>query len=89
MPDIPVNRIGVIKESKDPNEKGWYVKVVDDSKNTGGFLIFTSSTPEFAKWGEVFDSWVEKKNAIQTFFEKAGWRVKWAADVGMQGQQSK
>jgi len=56
------------------------VKVVDDSVNTGGFLIYqwwdgSNGPNENAAFGD----WVENREQLETFFREEGWNVDWKA----------
>lgn len=73
MSTTPLGRIGTIVAG---NEVGRYVKVIDDSKNTGGYLILTSDHADFR---DGFDSWVEDDDALQRYFRESGWLIEWAA----------
>jgi len=70
---IEVGRIGLIDQGDD---QGQQVRVLDDSANTGGYLIITGkklSNPN----AETFDSWVGSLSELQGFFEESGWLIKW------------
>jgi hypothetical protein len=68
---IPIDRVGRILSG---DESGWYVKVMDDDRSTGGLLILTSRTPDFH---EGFDNWVEDRVALEGYFREANWLVEW------------
>jgi hypothetical protein len=68
---IPIGRPGKIVAG---DEVDCFVKVVDDSKNTGGFLILTASNPDFT---DGSDNWVEDESALQRYFRDAKWLVEW------------
>jgi hypothetical protein len=58
--------------------EGWYVLIQDDRAGTGGFYVFTSTSPEFnGGLGEGYDDWVEKEEYLQPLFEHSGWEVVW------------
>lgn len=69
--NIEIGKIGRIVEGDD---KGQYIRIVDDAENTGGFLILISSTNTFE---EGFDSWVENLDSLQGFFEESNWLIEW------------
>ncbi len=69
--EIKIDTIGKITSG---DECGWYVKVLDDSENTGGFIVLTSERIDFSN---AFDSWVESLDALQSYFEESQWTVKW------------
>lgn len=72
---VPIGPIGLILNS---DRAGHFVRVEDDSENTGGFLVFEwwvdSGGPN--KEG-AFDSWVENLESLGKFFVESGWEVKW------------
>ena len=67
-------KVGAIGEIVAGDETGSFVKVLDDTKNTGGFLILTSSTPEMK---DGFDNWVENENSLNQYFIESGWIIRW------------
>jgi hypothetical protein len=69
--DIQLDRVGLIVSG---DECGSYVKIVDDSANTGGYLIFTSSQPDM-KTG--FDDWVQSYDALLQYVAEAKWKIAW------------
>jgi len=71
MSDIQIGRIGQIITG---DELGRYVKIVDDSESTGGFLILTADDLEFHAG---HDNWVEDTDALRRYFQEAGWLVEW------------
>jgi hypothetical protein len=56
------------------DDLGRFVKVVDDSENTGGFLVLTADDVEFRSG---HDNWVEDEAALKRYFQEAGWLVEW------------
>jgi hypothetical protein len=56
------------------DEKGRYVKIIDDSSSTGGFLILTSDDVEF-RVGH--DCWVESRVALEQYFDESDWLIDW------------
>jgi hypothetical protein len=68
---IKINHIGIIETG---NEAGSYVKIIDDSVNTGGFIILTGNSPDLH---DGFDNWVEDMKSLQKYFHESRWRVKW------------
>jgi len=73
---ILIDTIGTVLNS---TESGHKVKVVDDSSNTGGFLIY--------EWWEgsdglneqgAFDCWVQDQYALRSFFDEAEWIIEWS-----------
>ena len=74
MTAIPFERVGRISSGPDA---GQFVLVRDDQERTGGFLIFQSAAPDVFSAPEVFDSWVERPEALAAFFAEAAWEVDW------------
>ena len=68
---IELDVVGLIVMGDD---EGGFVKVLDDSDATGGFLILVSQNPSM---NPAFDSWVADKQAVNQFFEEAGWEISW------------
>jgi hypothetical protein len=68
---IPIGQKGRIIKGENA---GNYVKVVDDSEATGGFLIFIS---EFPDMNSVHDSWVIDKVALAEYFDESDWVIEW------------
>ena len=56
------------------DEAGKFVKIVDDSDNTGGFLILTASDPGFV---DGHDNWVENEASLLRYFDESRWIVEW------------
>jgi hypothetical protein len=72
MSEIRVGRVGKIVAG---DEAGSYIRIVDDSENTGGFLLLTSKSPDMQNG---FDNWVESESALKAYFEEARWVVDWS-----------
>lgn len=70
--NIPLGTVGKIVKGE---EVGRYIKVMDDTATSGGFLILTANDPGMKEYG--FDNWVESTEMLQRFFEEAGWVVDW------------
>jgi hypothetical protein len=66
-------RIGVIGRIVFGEDKGRYVKVVDDAEHTG-FLILTSDERSFITG---FDDWVEDRPMLARYFQETGWQIEW------------
>jgi len=75
MAGMDERQVGVLGEIVAGHELGHFVKVMDDTENTGGFLIVTYADAERSP--EVFDSWVESIIEVDKYFEELGWRVQW------------
>jgi hypothetical protein len=69
---VPIARVGKILAG---DEAGWFVKVLDDSGNTGGFTILTSSVSTFETG---FDGWVADHDDLVRYFIEAGWKIEWS-----------
>lgn len=70
--EIKLGRVGKIVEGE---ERGNYVKVVNDEVNTGGwFLVLVAKANDMR---DGFDSWVENKQALQRFFDESKWVIDW------------
>lgn len=66
--------IGKIGKIVAGDEVGRFVKIVDDSKNTGGFLILTADDVQFHNG---YDNWVEDEISLNRYFQESGWLVEW------------
>lgn len=73
MNTIPIDTVGRILLGDDA---GSFVKVLDDSANSGGFLILQSKSETFSK-GEIFDDWVEDFQSLKTYFQESKWLIEW------------
>jgi hypothetical protein len=71
-------RIGVVGRIVEGDQCGHYVKVVDDSENTGGLLVLTCAKPDM---GKCFDAWVESADALHDYFTEASWLIEWPKKV--------
>ena len=69
-------RIGQVGQIISGDQVGRFVKVLDDSENTGGFLILTSIEPTF-KNGHGDDNWVEDRDTLSLYFHEADWLIEW------------
>lgn len=56
-------------------EQGRFVRILDDSRETGGFLIVTSADP--GSMVEVYDSWVESIVEVDLFAAESNWEIEW------------
>lgn len=68
-------RIGVTGLITAGDNAGWQVRIEDDMRNTGGFLVLLS--PDFQSSPEGADDWVESESALSSYFEESSWVVKW------------
>lgn len=71
MMDIQINKVGLILHG---SQSGWFVKVVDDSAESGGFLVFTADNQEMRG---AFDGWVEKYEDLPQYFSEKKWQIEW------------
>lgn len=63
--------IGKNGKITDGQFKGWSIFIVDDRKDTGGFLILLS------KEDEKFDEWVESEKQLKRWFERKKINIVW------------
>lgn len=68
---IEIGRVGRVLQGDDA---GWYVRVLDESARSGGFIILSSPTPDMTGG---FDNWVPDLPALEGFFGEARWLVEW------------
>jgi hypothetical protein len=78
--EIKVGVHGLIRSGE---EAGRHVRVIDDSENTGGFLILTSADP--AGVTDVHDAWVESIVDVGLYLDESVWEIEWDADGGPDG----
>lgn len=69
--NIQINRLGKILQG---DEKGYYIKIIDDLDNTGSFLILTSPDIDMKKG---FDNWVKDKRSLERYFMESNWLIEW------------
>ena len=69
--EIKINTLGKIIEG---DNLGWYVKVIDDTNDTGGYFIY-----EFEDLDESigFDTWLENINKVNGYFYESEWKIEW------------
>jgi len=75
MTNIPLGVRGKVLNGTHPNTM---IRMDDDTKNTGGFLIYQwwdgSNGPN--ELG-AFDDWVESRASLEQYFANTGWSVEW------------
>lgn len=70
---IEIGKIGFIQCG---DYAGCQVKILDDSQNTGGFLILVCKDFLNPK-AEGYDDWVESYSNLVCYFKESKWVVKW------------
>lgn len=66
--------IGITGKILEGEEQGYFVKVIDDSDDTGGYLILTCDEKTFSSG---FDGWVKNWEDLEGYFEGANWKIEW------------
>ncbi|HLJ29058.1 MAG TPA: hypothetical protein VKY85_20275 [Candidatus Angelobacter sp.] len=68
-----ISKIGKKGRIKNGKYAGFFVRIEDDSQNTGGYLILI--------WQDVpsegYDNWVENSADLEQFMCEAGWDIEW------------
>lgn len=68
---IKIDTIGKIVTGEDA---GCWLRIEDDARNTGGYLIHISRDPDFI---DSHDCWVKDKSDLDRFFKECAWKVEW------------
>ncbi|HIF5961027.1 TPA: hypothetical protein ACX3FR_004599 [Vibrio parahaemolyticus] len=71
---IKIGQVGTIISG---DEAGFEVIIIDDSENTGGYLICTSRSFK-QKSSESYDGWVEDYESLVGYFLESNWVVDWS-----------
>ncbi|AJQ28764.1 hypothetical protein [Pelosinus fermentans] len=69
---VKVNAKGKINNGKLVNR---YIWIIDDSENTGGYLVIQSPTISFE--GEGFDNWFVTLEEVEQFINYNKWEIEW------------
>jgi hypothetical protein len=72
MEIIKFDTVGFINSGK---KAGFYIKVLFDEKDTGGYYFLTCKNKNFT--GEVFDAWFEDYIKLEKYFKETGTVVNW------------
>ena len=67
------DKIGKSGRLKNGQHAGCFVRIQDDSSNTGGYLIIVWRDSPI----EGFDNWVENSSDLEQFFRESGWEIEW------------
>ena len=74
---IQVGVVGSVLNGRHPDMK---VQVVDGTADTGGFFVLQWWPGSGGLGPEgMFDDWVESRDALEEYWQEAGWEVQWAA----------
>ena len=68
-------KVGVPGKVLAGDDIGSWVRIDDDSENTGGFLIHVSPNPDYTGGSE---DWVENYEDLVGYFEESGWEIIWS-----------
>jgi hypothetical protein len=72
MFEIKINNLGKIIQG---DNKGWFIKIIDDRKISGGFLILISPNKDFLE--EAYDNWVLNYEELKNHFIESKWIIQW------------
>ncbi|THV59678.1 hypothetical protein EZV76_08925 [Flagellimonas alvinocaridis] len=56
------------------HNEGWYVKLEDNTDQSGGFYIYEMPNLE---GDNGFDTWLESKEDIKSYFDECNWKIEW------------
>ncbi len=75
MLSIKLNTVGKIINGEN---LGLFIKVLDDSENTGGYIVLLSTNDVFdGKEQWVYDDWVENSKSLKNYFTLKKWTIEW------------
>ena len=63
-------RIGKIGKILSGDSEGFFVKVIDDTQDTGGYYVLLSDDSNFDTPGVGFDHWFETITVVKYYFSK-------------------
>jgi hypothetical protein len=66
------DKIGKKGRIKNGMHAGFFVRIDDDSQNTGGYLILIWTSPSVG-----YDYWVENLTDLPQFLHESGWDIEW------------
>lgn len=72
---IKYDTLGKILEGEN---KGWFIKIIDDTENTGGFYIYEFESIEKE---QGFDTWLENENQVKGYFYESEWKIEWLENL--------
>ena len=70
---IEFKKVGKILKGDDV---GQFIRVEHDPDDTGGFYIYQSTIIDFSS-SDTFDSWVETRDDLDSFFKESKWVIDW------------
>lgn len=71
MNQIKIDKVGQILSGDD---SGYFVKILDDSENTGGYLVLVSESKLF---DTGHDDWVQDIKSLRGYFDESSWTIDW------------
>ena len=69
------NKIGKVTNSKQDSWDDWYVKLVDDRHNTGGYLLLHSPQRDFQSMG--YDDWFLELDEVYKYIADKNLSIEW------------
>lgn len=67
-------KLDTIGEIISGDNAGWFIKVINTTKNADSYSILLSDNQSF---DEVFNDYVATTKLLKRYFEKSQWRIKW------------